>query len=326
MNGDKKISIIVPIYNAEKYLKICVDSIINQTYSNIEILLVNDGSKDNSLELCKEYEKKDNRIRTIDKINGGPGSAKNAGVENATGDYIGFVDSDDYIENDMFEILYNLCEENNAEISMVDFRKIIDGKPMDYPNSTGEIVKYNRIHAMQKLLADKDIKNYSWNKLFKKQVFNNVRFPESGYYEDVEVTVKLLENINCLVHQKVCKYNYVQRDNSIVNSKSYDKLKDFVKVTKDRYEYLENKYEELNSYNAVGYVANMVLVYKYSIAYGIKELYEDFEKNYELFSKLVNTYKSIIFCELSDYRRMILSIIMWNRDIGQDVIKKIENV
>ena len=128
MKKNNLISIIVPIYNVEKYLKKCIDSIINQTYKNLEIILVDDGSPDNCGKICDEYAKKDNRIKVIHKENGGVSSARNVGVENATGEYIGFVDSDDYIEKDMYEVLINNLKKENADISIISNYEVYKNK------------------------------------------------------------------------------------------------------------------------------------------------------------------------------------------------------
>ena len=128
-----KISIIVPVYKVEKYIHKCIDSILNQTFKDFELILVDDGSPDNCGKICDEYAKKDSRVIVIHKENGGLSSARNSGLDIARGDYIGFVDSDDYIENDMYELLYNLCEENNCDISscssIIHFpnKKVING-------------------------------------------------------------------------------------------------------------------------------------------------------------------------------------------------------
>ncbi|MBR3697642.1 MAG: glycosyltransferase [Clostridia bacterium] len=319
-----KISIIVPVYNAEQYIEKCVQSILSQTYSNIEILLINDGSTDRSQEICEDFQNKDNRIRVINKKNGGPGSARNAGIINSTGKYIGFVDCDDFIDNDMYEILYNLCVKNDADISMINFRKIVDGNIKNNGISTEEIIIYNKIEAMKELLVDKKIKNYFWNKLFKKEIFTDLNFCEDCYFEDVELMIKVFEKINKLVHKQISKYNYVQRSDSLVNCGSYDKLKDFVKVTKRRYNYILNRNLKLDEYNAIGFVANMIIVYKNAVVYNISELFNDFENNYSFFSSLVEKYKSNIFIELSDYRRLLLCIILWDLELGKKIVKYLE--
>ncbi len=324
MNEIGKISIIVPIYNGEYYIDKCIQSILNQTYSNIEILLINDGSSDNTRKICEEYEKKDDRIKLINKENSGPGSAKNTGIEYATGDYIGFVDSDDYIDEDMFETLYKLCIKNDADVSMVAFTKVVDGKEMKTINFSGETIIYNKFEAMKELFLDGEIKNYSWNKLFKKELFEGVRFPEKLKYEDVDITYRLLEKINKLAYKKVSKYYYVQRSNSIVNSNSYKNLKDYVIVTKNRYENLKNKYEELEKHNAMGFIVNMIIMYKNAVTYDIPELYNDFEDNYELFCELTEKYKTDCFSEFNNYKRVLLSIILWNIELGKSIVKELE--
>ena len=129
---DKKISIIVPIYNTEKYLKRCLDSLIKQEYENIEIILINDGSTDGSLQICEEYKNKDNRIVLIDKIHTGVSHTRNIGLENVSGDYIGFVDSDDYIDKDMFKNLMIGIEKYNADICMCDLEETISEEIENY--------------------------------------------------------------------------------------------------------------------------------------------------------------------------------------------------
>lgn len=318
------ITIVVPIYNTEKYLKKCIDSIISQTYKNIEIILVNDGSTDNSKKICEEYEKKDDRIKLINKKNGGQGSAKNVGIDAATGNYIGFVDSDDYIDEDMFETLYNLCIKNEADISMVAFNKVIDGKVMKTIDFNGETIIFDKFNAIKELLLDREIKNYSWNKLFKKEIYNDVRFSENLKYEDIEITVRLFEKINRLAYKKISKYYYVQRNNSTVNSKKYSNLKDYLTVTKQRYEYLKNKDILIEKYNALGFITNMIILYKDSVTYDIPELYNDFKNNYKLFCELTERYKNDCFNELNNYKRLLFSIILWDFELGKEIVKEVE--
>ena len=139
MKNNDLISVIIPIYNVEKFLSFCIDSIVNQTYKNLEIILVDDGSTDNSGKICDEYALKDNRIKVMHKQNGGVSSARNVGLNIAKGKYIGFVDSDDYVENDMFEILHNLIIKNNVDISCCNkfvFKKNKFTASKNFPNDT----------------------------------------------------------------------------------------------------------------------------------------------------------------------------------------------
>ena len=181
---EKLVSIIVPVYNVEKYLSKCIDSILAQTYKNLEIILVDDGSKDNSGTICDEYSKKDKRIKIIHKPNGGISDVRNHGLKIATGDYIGFVDSDDYIAEDMFETLVSLLEKNDADISIVSFYEYYNGKLIGVrENENVEIM--NKVEAIKELLIDRKIQSYTWNKLFKKELFDGLQFPVGKNFEDI---------------------------------------------------------------------------------------------------------------------------------------------
>ena len=187
----EKISIIVPVYNVEKYLKKCIDSIINQTYKNIEIILVDDGSKDSSGRICDEYIEKDKRIVTIHKKNGGLSDARNEGIKKATGKYLSFIDSDDYIEENMIGNLYKSIIENDSDISTC-------AKIIEYSNK--KIIKNNKSNfcinnneAMKRMLTFDEIDTSACDKLFKKDLFLNIKFPVGRYYEDIITKEKFSE-------------------------------------------------------------------------------------------------------------------------------------
>jgi len=180
------ISIIIPVYNVEKYLERCVKSVINQTYKNLEIILVDDGAKDNSGKMCDELSKLDSRIKVIHKENGGLSDARNFGLKIATGDYIGFVDSDDYIADDMYETLYHTIKNNNADISIVSFYEMYKEKVIGVRDS-GNLEILSKQEAMKELLIDTKIQSYAWNKLFKKELFNDLKFPTGKNFEDIEL-------------------------------------------------------------------------------------------------------------------------------------------
>ena len=155
------ISIIIPVYKVEKYIYKCIDSVLNQTYKNLEIILVDDGSPDKCPEICEEYAKKDNRIKIIHKKNGGLSDARNAGLKVATGKYIGFVDSDDYIEKDMYQVLYNNIIKTNSDISIVNLKEvkeneIIENNVKDEQNT----IEYTKLEGLKKLIENK-IKSYA---------------------------------------------------------------------------------------------------------------------------------------------------------------------
>ena len=205
-----KVSVIVPIYNVEKYLEKCINSLLSQTLEDIQIILVNDGSKDNSGNIAKEYEKNNkNRIIYVEKENGGLSDARNYGLKYATGDFIAFLDSDDYIEKNAYEEMYNKAIEENADYVECDFiwefpNKIRVDKQYPYKNKK-EMLSFVRVVA--------------WNKLIKRQLItdNNLEFPKGLRYEDVEFTYKLIPFVNKFAYVDKPFIHYVQREGSIAN-------------------------------------------------------------------------------------------------------------
>ena len=172
-----KISIIVAVYNVEKYLKRSLDSILNQSYKNIEVIIVNDGSTDNSRNICEKYAELYSNIKVIHKENGGLSSARNIGIENATGEYIGFVDSDDYISSNMFEEMYNRIIESDSDIAISSFNYVKEGKILPEDNS-GDTCIFTKSEAINGFFNLTCPFNYSFmcNKLFKKELFKENKF------------------------------------------------------------------------------------------------------------------------------------------------------
>lgn len=211
----EKISIIVPVYKVEQYLHQCIDSIIGQTYTNLEIILVNDGSPDGCGKICDEYREKDRRIIVIHKENGGLSDARNAGIRISTGKYIGFVDSDDYIEKDMYEFLYNLIIKYDADISICGRYEL---KDLDFPsNKKYKDICYTKELAIKEILKDDKLRSYAWDKLYKAKLFNDVTYPKGKYYEDMYTTYKLIQKSNKIVLNASPKYHYRFRKESITN-------------------------------------------------------------------------------------------------------------
>lgn len=177
----KKLSIIVPVYKVERYLARCIDSILNQTYKNLEIVLVDDGSPDRCGEICDEYAKEDERVKVIHKENGGVSSARNVGFENSTGDYIGYVDSDDYIDPKMYSDMIKILEENNLDIVCCE-AFIVKGNRIIGNQGDGTLVKYSKENILLKSLVD--FQNTIWNKVYRREMFENVVFPVGRLFED----------------------------------------------------------------------------------------------------------------------------------------------
>lgn len=200
-----KVSVIVPVYNVEQYLPMCLDSIINQTLKDIEVICVNDGSTDNSLKILETYAQKDKRIRVLSKDNGGLSSARNYGLRKATGNYVGFVDSDDEIDNDFYAQLFYLGDKYDTDIVCgIGYNtKSID----EYPE-----------HAVVSDLRTKInlVRNGAvWSKIFKKDLFNNIKFPEGLYWEDNPVLLQLLIASRKVAYTNKAKYLYRDNPNSI---------------------------------------------------------------------------------------------------------------
>ncbi len=242
------ISIIIPVYKVEKYLEKCIQSVINQTYENLQIILVDDGSPDNCGKICDEYAKKDHRIEVIHKSNGGLSDARNKGLEIAKGEYIGFVDSDDYIEADMYEVLYNLLKQYNADVSICNFYTVSQEK-IAIKNADNGIKEYNRIEILKEILLDNNIQSYAWNKLYKKDLFDEIKYPVGKKYEDIGTTFYLLEKCNKVVVTGKPEYYYINRQDSIVNNVTETTITDYIELIMQRYDYIEENIKELSSYN-----------------------------------------------------------------------------
>ena len=242
------ISIIIPLYKVEKYLEKFIESVLKQTYTNLQIILVDDGSPDNCGKICDEYAKKDSRIEVIHKANGGLSDARNVGISKAKGRYIGFVDSDDYIKEDMYEILLNLIKKYDADVSICNLYDVIDGNEC-IRNKENGIREYSRIDILKEILLDKNIQSYAWNKLYKKELFDEIKYPIGKKYEDIGTTFYLLEKCNKVVVTGKSEYYYINRQDSIVNNVTESTITDYIELIIQRYDYIEENIKELSSYN-----------------------------------------------------------------------------
>ena len=187
----EKISVIVPVYNVEQYLERCVDSIINQTYTNLEIILVNDGSTDNSGKLCDELAKKDERIRVIHKENGGLSDARNRGIDEAESDLVGFIDSDDYIDSDMYEVLLKNLNNTDADLSMCALYDVYNNTP-EAQVANKETWELSSEQAIKMVMEAKILSVTAVNKLYRKSLFSDLKFEVGKIAEDAFIMVKLL--------------------------------------------------------------------------------------------------------------------------------------
>lgn len=229
-NQETLISVIVPIYNTEKYLNKCISSIINQTYRNLEIILVEDGSTDDSYNICKSYQKKDNRIKLIHISNGGVSNARNIGIQHCNGEYISFVDSDDFIDETYIEYLYMLINKYKTKMSIAQHRIIYNNKCYrDFGKVGDEII--NAKTAIKRMLYFDIIDTSTWGKLYHKTLFENIKFPTNYNYEDIATTYSFFINSNQIAVGYLSKYNYIVNKNSIINSKFNIKKFDLITMT-----------------------------------------------------------------------------------------------
>lgn len=244
------ISIIVPIYKTEKYLERCITSVMKQTYPNLQIILVDDGSPDNCGNICDIYQKKDKRITVIHKQNGGLSDARNAGLNVARGEYIGFVDSDDFIHPHMFEILLENLLKTASDISVCGFYWVNEGEEILLPENN-ETTVYEDEKILYQLIENNVITVVTWNKLYKKELFNNDKFEIGRLHEDEFMIHKLLIKTKRIVYTNAQLYNYMKHQDSIVSRKTIKNFIDTVDALEDRCLCLESIDEKVYSLTAL---------------------------------------------------------------------------
>ncbi|MCR5704433.1 MAG: glycosyltransferase, partial [Eubacterium sp.] len=243
MEKNKKVSIIVPVYNVEKYLPTCIDSLVNQSYQNLEIILVDDGSKDRSGEICDEYARQDQRIIVIHKENGGLSDARNAGIDKASGDYLAFIDSDDWVDNSMIEKMILKIKETDSDVAICNARLAYDDyRRVDSPVWSIEEEVLSGTEAMQRLgQKGKVCYIIACNKLYKKKIFEQIRYPKGYIHEDEAVIHYVYENSEkvCLIPEDL--YYYRQREDSIMGNGFSIKRIDSLVALSDRISFFHKR-------------------------------------------------------------------------------------
>lgn len=293
-----KISIIVPIYNVEKYLDKCIKSIVNQSFKNLEIILVDDGSPDNCPAICDEWTIKDSRIKVVHKENGGLSDARNAGLAVATGEYIAFVDSDDYIEADMYKKLLSVALNNKCDIVSCKLRMVYENdKNFVTKDDSEDIIIYSTEDAMSALIDDK-IRQVVWNKLYKADIIKNIPFDVGKYHEDEFWSYKAIGNATKIVTIDYTGYNYLQRSDSIMGNDYSLKRLDAVEAKCLRQEYINLNFPELSQKGFINLIFTCVYHGQLSLKYLTGK-----EKNIAV-KKLNNIKKKYI----SDIENTLLSI------------------
>lgn len=268
------ISVIVPIYNAGKYLEKCIQSISNQSYHNIELLLIDDGSQDNSFEICNKWKDKDNRIKIIVKQNGGAASARNVGLEHALGEYISFVDSDDWLDQRMFSEMIRIMLKENADILEIPIYKTSD-EALISDNLDGNIFVFDSMVALKELILERRFHQTPCNKLYKRSIIGNIRFIEGKYIDDEYWTYKIFANAEKIVNYQKYYYYYRQHNKSAMGRAFNEGRFDALDALEERCMFIDKKHPELWIYAYDSYVGTCY--YLLQCLYRNKE-FDKFEK------------------------------------------------
>lgn len=240
------ISVIVPVYKVEPYLNQCVESILCQTYSDLEILLIDDGSPDRCGQICDDYEKQDSRVKVFHTENHGLSAARNFGLQYATGEYIGFIDSDDWIKPEMYEVLFRRLHEAEYDIIVCGYDTISDKKSSEWKPME---MAYDHDEALTSLIDEK-INNAVWNKLYSKEllqrsIVHGVLFPEGKNYEDVAAMYRIVDNAKSVAMISEVLYHYRIRSGSITKTYTAKNLIDYSDSKLSRYVFFKNRYPVL---------------------------------------------------------------------------------
>lgn len=295
-NGNPKISIIIPVYNVEKYLKECMDSIVRQTLKDIEIIVINDGSTDNSRKILEEY--KEENVIIIDKANGGLSSARNIGIIKAKGKYVMFVDSDDYINDNMCEELFKIAEETGSDVVKCGMRLFFEESDKeDYIlyKQKEDVKSYSNEEVLKKYFSY-EIRGYICSMIVNRNflIENDIKFPEGFYYEDILPSLKILNVANTTTLVNKSFYNYRQRNTSISNTIKEKNVKDYIIQVEKCIDYYDKNVDIKSIYEYME--AFKILNYLNAINWYIKLQKFDLErikKNYLTYFKHLDINKNI---------------------------------
>lgn len=334
---EEKISIIIPIYNVEQHIRKCVKSVINQTYKNIEIILVDDGSPDNCGRIAESFAEMDERIKVVHQENKGLCSARNAGLEVATGEYIGFIDSDDWILPDMYEYLYKNLKEHEADITACRYFRVIKNKKTKV-NTDGQVKIFNTDEAINNIVTKFELRTVFWNKLFKREIFDNIRFPEDRVFEGTNMMHIVLEQAERIVLLPDAKYYYIDTESSIINTSNIKNGCDYVLGFIKRYNELVDKYPELRETMLKQVVKNsisLLVTLKKFKNQELREFDEQFKKIYDFIINNIDTIRNlhkinkVTIWKLMTYkkvRRSRLRLIKLLKKVGRKIKKIKKNI
>lgn len=266
------ISIAVPVYNVGKYLEKCLDSLCRQTYSEIEILLFDDGSADNSLALCRKAEKKDRRIRVWELQHSGVASVRNFAVAQAKGDYLVFVDADDFVEPNYVEVLYAAVRETGSPIAVCGYKRIsVDDTPLFFKSGLQTEI-LSRAEAVKELVQDKRILSTVCMKIFSREIYEYLKFPNGRNYEDLAVMYQVLEHVDQIAYTENTRYYYVTRKDSICNSGYHSGSIDLYIASENLLQFVRERYPALEKIQYLKCIRIAVSILYRMILSGEKDL------------------------------------------------------
>ena len=272
-----EVSVIIPVYKVEKYIHKCIDSVLTQTFRDIQVILVDDGSPDNCGHICDEYSKADKRVSVVHKENGGLSDARNAGMKYAEGNYILFVDSDDYIEHDMIEYMYSRIKDSDADMATCGIYEVYSDR-IEEQKREPEFVCSGE-EAFRCILQGHTIRGEVWNKLIRKSCMSGIEFPKGRLYEDIYFTADLMPRIKKVVVGTEPKYYYLHRSDSITGRAYRPKLYDIIdgytknyQVVKQKFPALEKEAQCLWLWSRFIVLDKMLLENNYKELEGYKEL------------------------------------------------------
>ena len=256
------ISIIIPIYKVEDYLDRCMQSVLRQSYTNLEIIIVDDGSPDNCPAMCESYQKKDARIKVIHKENGGLSDARNAGIDIAQGQYIAFIDSDDWVSENYIQIMHQKMKEYQCDISIIDTVESDGTRQSEKSYNAGRVSDkvYSAEEAMQVIFSQREFNTSAWGKLYKRELFLNKRFTKGILYEDLDLIYQLFEMAEKICFSDDAKYYYFQRKDSIAHGSFDRKHMVLLDISQKILEYTDQKHPAIHDAAVARYVFSNLLI------------------------------------------------------------------
>lgn len=308
-----KLSVIVPVYNVERYLNRCVDSILKQDYEDFELILINDGSPDNCGSICEEYAKRDHRIRVIHQENKGLAETRNVGIKNAGGKYISFIDSDDYIVQGTYSHCMSIIDGYNADILCFQHIDIYDNRLVEKEDYTlsPEIKLFSTQEALDALLYPNYIDVITCNKIIKKELFTGIKYPTGMLYEDMFTTYKYIAKAQKIVSTNQKFYVYCHREGSIGTQKYSTRSLDLSKAVLETYTFVKNNYPGARNAE-VGLLFWLVVVANMMIKGKAED--KDYLKNVQKFGRK-NTFRILSNPYLGLVRKMELLLFSFSLTI-----------